>query len=167
MSGSQFLCRECGGKVFIVVHRYRVLTHDLQMLPCRCGCALDALAAQRTEISAEEVWEWGPLREDHGWDYLACNLEELGKSREAETVFCQRCAEDVSSDALWVSLDRYDDSGSHEFYVFCELCEREIEFGWTEENGPRIWPEESADFDPARCRPDVRHLDSWKVKGWI
>jgi hypothetical protein len=59
-------------------------------------------------------------------------------------------------------------AADEEFYVNCEGCEREIEFGWTHpDRGGRIWPAECADFNPGMCWPEPRYREAWAEKNWL
>lgn len=151
----------------MVLHAYKAVTRQMRMLPCTCGGGVDGVALYRTHVSVEEVREWGLLDENHQWEYEACDGEEVGSLDEEETILCHRCTS-RARDVDWQTIDTYTDRVDHEFYVFCQLCEREIEFGWSLE-GPEagIWPVESSDFDPAECRPEPRYAQSWVEKGWI
>ena len=166
MEGHLYRCEECGGHAFIVVHTYEIRTHDLCMLVCTCGNRADAVAAHRNVVIREEYVEWGPLDQEHNWNFEAKNMEELGESHEESHVLCEPCTRKAEK-SDWKSIDRYSETIHHEFYLFCQSCEREIEFGWSEPGrGGGIWPVDSSDFDPSRCWPEPRHLGAWIEKGW-
>ena len=58
-----------------------------------------------------------------------------------------------------------DDDCKMEFYVHCDGCDREIEFGWSHpDRGGRIWPVECEGFNPWKSWPDPRFKESWTKK---
>lgn len=132
----RFNCKTCGNTELIVTHEYTIVYHD-----------------------GGETWrEWGPLDDDHHWDY-----------EESEKL-------DFFTD--WGGLEErgFDPGGnetmtdpdSHQFYVNCVGCKREIEFGWSHpDRGGRIWPAECDDFNPWKSWPEPRYRDSWHKKNWL
>jgi hypothetical protein len=61
-----------------------------------------------------------------------------------------------------------EDPNSFEFWVRCEGCDRDIEFGWShEDRGGRIWPAECSDFNPWNCFPEPRYEEAWARRGWV
>ncbi|MGB3478357.1 MAG: hypothetical protein WBB67_04270 [bacterium] len=60
------------------------------------------------------------------------------------------------------------DEDSEEFYLRCNGCNKEIEFGWSHpDRGGRIWPSECIDFNPWLCWPEPRYREKWAKKGWL
>ncbi|MGB8215399.1 MAG: hypothetical protein WCE68_17755, partial [Anaerolineales bacterium] len=60
------------------------------------------------------------------------------------------------------------DRESDEFFVNCDNCDREIEFGWSQpDRRGLILPVEFSDFDPSKCWPDPKYLDIWQQRGWV
>lgn len=58
--------------------------------------------------------------------------------------------------------------GPRRFFVRCEQCDREIEFGWSHpDRGGRIWPVEAVCFNPRMSWPEPRYRRSWRQKGWL
>lgn len=108
----KFTCKECGGNQLIVTHIWNVLAG----------------------INSERWQEWGPLKNDHHWKYEISEKIEEGSDDETERGDFSDFEEDDSStepeeyEAFGSESDRDND----EFFVNCESCDREIEFGWSE-----------------------------------
>jgi hypothetical protein len=164
-----FTCKECGAHNLRVVWQYETVTNYTQNLECECGKGEDDLAATR-EIEIRKIHEaWGYLDENHRWSE---EEEEEIDSEEEEVnfeVFCSECFEEASSDD-WETTDPEVevDQESYEFYVRCDGCEREIEFGWSHpDRGGRIWTAEDTDFNPWKSWPEPRYRENWAKKGWL
>ena len=57
---------------------------------------------------------------------------------------------------------------SDEFYVNCESCDREIEFGWSKpDRHGLILPIEFSDFAPLESFPDPKYTDTWRQRKWL
>jgi hypothetical protein len=57
--------------------------------------------------------------------------------------------------------------GPRRYFVRCESCDREIEFGWSHPGrGGRIWPVEASCFNPWLSFPEQRYRKAWRKKGW-
>ncbi len=112
---------------------------------------------QRQGRSWTEYVERGTLGDDH-------RVSEWDSAEEVESG-----EEDAASAEDEGEPDRVEvDPDSHEFFVRCEGCDREIEFGWSHPNrGGRFWPSECTDFNPWRCWPEPRYRDVWAKKGWL
>ncbi len=123
-----FTCPNCGNHGLIVTHEY---TLDYGQY--------------------HEYWrEWGPLDNDHHWEY--------DDSEKTDDEFLT-WDEDVSDEPETID---------HEFFVNCEGCDREVEFGWSHpDRAGRIWPAECTDFNPWLCWPEPRYKDSWQTKNWL
>jgi hypothetical protein len=58
--------------------------------------------------------------------------------------------------------------GPRRYFVRCQACEREIEFGWSHPDlGGRIWPAEASCFNPGLSVPEKRYRQAWRKKGWL
>lgn len=58
--------------------------------------------------------------------------------------------------------------GPWRFYLRCDNCYREIEFGWSHpDRGGRIWPVEASCFNPWKSWPEPRYRKSWQRRGWL
>lgn len=165
-----FTCKECGSYYLRVIKRASEVGIYEQELECECGEAGANPAAERKLNIIDTFETWGYLSEDHTWEFDG--PVELLDSEENELdlwVYCQDCYENASSED-WETADEegWGDEGSIEHYVRCDGCEREIEFGWSHENGgDRIWPVECADFNPLKCFPEPRYEENWAKEGWL
>ncbi|MBI4492477.1 MAG: hypothetical protein HY690_06760 [Chloroflexi bacterium] len=169
-SGPCFTCKECGAHELVVTHTYAVVAPYTASAPCTCGQASDGVAVERVYHLTIPYHEWGLLDERHQWTYE--ESEEVAgaqKQEDRSQVFCSGCLEGIPADAWETSAGapRVSDD-SHEFYVHCDGCEREIEFGWSyPERGGRIWPVECTDFNPSACWPEPRYREVWARRDWL
>jgi hypothetical protein len=96
--------------------------------------------------------EWGYLDEGHRWE-----IEESELVEELDNEDKDMGQEEPEAD-----------DESHEFWVECAECEREIEFGWSHpDRGGRIWPAECSDFNPWKSWPEPKYRESWRQKNWL
>jgi hypothetical protein len=103
-----------------------------------------------------ESWqEWGPLKEDHHWQY------EFKEKIEEN-------AEDKVQRGDFVKFEEETDRENDEFFVHCGNCEREIEFGWSQPyRHGLIFPVQFSDFEPLESWPDPKYVDVWQQRGWF
>lgn len=88
--------------------------------------------------------EWGALKDNHQWQYLF--REEVG--------------ENTAGDLQTGEFD--------EFFVNCETCGSEVEFGWSQQDRcGNILPVEFSDFMPAESWPDPKYSSIWQQNGWL
>jgi len=167
--GLSFRCKECGSDELRVEHDYSITEEIVKTLECGCDDE-NEFAAQQTIYVTTSYVETSPLDEDH----------RIGPTEDTETldtdyekddleVLCHKCF-DEAEEGDWTSETESSevDEDSHEFYVRCAGCDREIEFGWSHPGrGGRIWPAESKDFNPWKSWPEPRYRDKWLEKGWI
>ncbi len=145
-----FTCYTCGGHKLTVFHVWTIL------------------AGPDTE-----TWqEWGPLDSNHLFHFEFKERIEKEKDRDAESYRkkFQEYAKDNSNTKPeeYEVFDVENNSGNDMFYVNCTSCDREIEFGWSNQNRDgRIYPAECSDFVPNGIWPEPRYLESWHQKGWI
>lgn len=123
-------------------------TNDLPKFTCRkCGghnLIVSHFWDVATEATSEHWKEWGALRDDHQWQYLF--REEVGENAAEE-------------------LQR---GGFDEFFVNCETCGCEVEFGWSQpDRRGVILPVEFSDFIPAGSWPDPKYSSIWQQNGWL
>ena len=123
-------------------------TNDLPKFTCRkCGghnLIVTHVWNVSTEGSSERWKEWGALKDNHQWQYLF--REAIGENAAEH-------------------LQRGD---SDEFYVNCETCGCEVEFGWSQPDCCGvILPVEFSDFKPAGSWPDPKYSDIWRQNGWL
>ena len=145
---SKFTCKECGGHDLIVTH------------------AWDILAGANTER-----WqEWGPLIDNHHWKYEFREKIEDDLENELQRGDFGDFQEDDSAS----EPEEYEVYGSEnnqeddEYFVNCENCDREIEFGWSKpDHRGLIWPVEFSDFLPGESWPDPKYTDVWQQRKWL
>ena len=131
-----FTCYDCGEHDLVVEHTYVL----------RTGAHF-------------EVWrEFGPLDEYHLWTYE--HEEVLDNWTDWDEL-------DEDERENWLNWDGHGSApsepetveDSHEFFVRCEKCNREIPFGWSHANrGGRIWPIECRDYDPSLAWLEPRFI---------
>jgi hypothetical protein len=150
----EFTCKTCGGHKLTVTRMWTVLAGP----------------------ESEHWQEWGPLGTDHLWRYdYQEKIEPEGEGDNEDEDEVERgdfgeFAEDdsTSNPEEYEVFEAQNDPESDEFYVNCESCDREIEFGWSQPNrGGRIFPAECSDFVPGKIWPEPRYLDSWQHKRWL
>jgi hypothetical protein len=145
---SKFTCKECGGHTLIVTHAWNI----------------------QAGANSERWQEWGPLKNDHHWHYEF--REEIDDDLENEVQrgdFGDFEEDDSASEPEEYETHAAESNReSDEFYVNCENCDREIEFGWSEpDRRGLIWPVEFSDFVPGECRPDPKYADTWRQRHWL
>jgi hypothetical protein len=141
----EFTCKSCGGHKLIVTRIWYILAGPY----------------------SERWQEWGPLEADHHWHYeFKERVEENPDDADERGDPGEFLEDDSNSEPEEYEIfEPEDDSESDEFYVNCESCDREIEFGWSQPNrGGRIFPVECSDFIPRKYWPEPRYLNSWQQK---
>ena len=166
-----FTCKECGSHDLRVVRHYSMTNPITKTLYCDCGNASDEIAAEREILITARYEDWGLLDDHHRWDYQkrGNKVKELDEEKERYEVFCHECLEDAEADD-WETEegDGEIDENSYEYFIYCDGCEREIEFGWSHEHQQgRIWPAECTDFNPWKCLPEPRFEEAWAKKNWL
>jgi hypothetical protein len=134
--------KDCGSHDLYVEYYYTVWQGHYWTTYVKKG----SLNLESTDEHRAEAWD-EPEEIDSGEEDNNGNEEneENGENEEAEV-----------------------DEDSEEFYVKCNGCNREIEFGWSHpDRGGRIWPSECTDFNPWRCWPEPRYREQWANKGWL
>lgn len=145
----KFTCKTCGGHDLTVLHVWSVLTG-----------------------TGSENWqEWGPLEAGHLWRYdYKERTEEVNEDDEVERGDFGEFAEDDSDSEPeeYEAAEQDVIPASDEFYVNCSSCDREIEFGWSQQDRQGlIFPVELLDFDPSICLPDPKYVEAWHQHGWL
>lgn len=144
----KFSCKTCGGHQLIVTHVWNILAD-----------------------SESERWqEWGPLNDDHHWHYEFKEKIEKDADREVQRGdFGEFMNDDSASEPEEYEIYKArKNQESDEFYVNCENCDREIEFGWSQpDRHGLIFPVEFSDFNPLETWPDPKYLDAWQQRGWL
>jgi hypothetical protein len=164
-----FTCKECGSHILRGEFEGSTVTTYTDKLECTCGEGENGVAATREHYVTRSYRAWGLLDDDH--HYEEEDHEDLDTEDEDGDVeiHCHKCYENAS-ETDWENIDEEpeEDEESGEWYVRCDGCDREIEFGWSHpDRGGRIWPSECTDFNPWRSWPEPRYREKWGKKGWL
>lgn len=161
-----FTCKDCGSHILRVFWERTITTNYIEELECKCGESESGIAVSKKYEAEESIEGWEYL--DQGHRFGNDGEEEIINSEENEEykeIFCSECFENAIKDDWEIEKEI---EANTEYYVLCDECEREIEFGWSHENqGGRIWPAECTDFNPWRCFPEPRYKENWAKKGWL
>lgn len=145
---SKFTCKACGDHTLIVTHIWSILAGN----------------------ESERWREWGPLKNNHHWQYVYKEkIEENTDDDVQRGDFGEYEENDSSSEPEEYEIyDTETDRESDEFYVNCENCDREIEFGWSQpDRRGLILPIEFTDFIPSESWPDPKYFNIWEKRGWL
>ena len=145
---SMFTCNKCGSHELTVTHIWNLQSGN-----------------------ASQSWqEWGPLKEDHHWQYeFKEKIEENAEDKVQRGDFGEFEENDsVSEPETYEIYEEETDRENDEFFVHCGNCEREIEFGWSQPyRHGLIFPVEFSDFEPLESWPDPKYVDVWQQRGWF
>jgi hypothetical protein len=144
----EFTCSSCGGHNLIVTHVWSTLA----------------------ESNSERWQEWGPLKENHHWQYEFKEKVEENADEEVQRGDFGEFEEDdsASKPEEYEIYETETDQESDEFFVNCGDCDREIEFGWSQpDRHGLILPVEFSDFIPLESWPDPKYVDVWQQRGWL
>ena len=160
-----YTCVECGCHEFIVVHEYTLTEPYSEQVLCDCDGTDDGIAFVRQAHTATPYLASGELDDEHHWhEEWPEPMAEAEDQEDESEVFCGDCAE---NNEIQIAEDE-GEYGDDEFYVRCNDCDREIEFGWSHpDRGGRIWPVEASDFNPWKSWPEPRYRDAWAAKNWL
>lgn len=145
---SKFTCRDCGYHQLIVSRVWNI----------------------EAGINSETWREWGPLKDDHHWQFQFKEKIEKNEDDEVQRGNFGEFSEDDSDSEPedYESMDSDVNRESDEFFVNCGNCDREIEFGWTEpDRRGLILPVEFLDFNPAESWADPKFISTWRERGWL
>ena len=166
-----FTCKDCGSHDLYVEHEYTLTRYYSYTWDCCCEKSSDGLAAMRSYHVTTAYREAGPLDDDHHWKYdnPAEEIEVYDEEEDESEISCEKCYDDAHENDWETTEDKVvEDEDSHEFYVRCNGCNREIEFGWSHpDRGGSIWPAECSDFNPWKCWAESRYIEKWKAKDWL
>ena len=144
----KFTCSRCGGDQLTVTHIWIIQAGN----------------------DIERWREWGPLKDNHHWQYeFKEKIEENADDEVQRGDFSEFEEDDSASEPEEYEIyETETDRESDEFFVNCKNCDREIEFGWSQpyRNG-LIFPVEFSDFDPLESWPDPKYVDVWQQRGWF
>jgi hypothetical protein len=143
----KFTCNSCGSHTLIVTHVWSILAGE----------------------DSERWQEWGPLKDNHHWQYeFKEKIEENADAEVQRGDFGEFQEDDSDSEPEdYEIFETETDRESDEFFVNCENCDREIAFGWSQpDRRGLIMPAEFSDFNPSESWPDPKYMDMWQQKGW-
>ncbi len=143
----KFTCKRCGGHCLTITHIWGILAG----------------------LNSEQWQEWGLLKDNHHWQYEF--KEEIIKNEDDEVQrgdYSEFQEDDSASEPEQYEIYRKDDNHENdEYFVNCENCDREIEFGWSMPNRTGlIFPVDFSDFVVNDCLPDPKYSDLWLQRGW-
>ena len=145
---SEFTCNKCGSHELTVTHSWTIQAGN-----------------------ASEKWqEWGPLRENHHWQYEFKEKVEEHEEADVQRGDFGEFEEDdsVSEPEEYEIYEEETDRENDDFLVNCGNCDREIEFGWSQPyRHGLIFPVEFSDFDFLESWPDPKYVDVWQQRGWF
>ena len=145
---AKFTCSKCDGHELIVSHVWSIQAGN----------------------NSERWREWGPLKDDHHWQFefrekLEANADdEVQRGDFGEFQEDDSASEPEEYETHEPETNREDD----EFFINCGNCDREVEFGWSEpDRRGLILPVEFSDFNPSQSWPDPKYVDAWEQRGWL
>jgi len=145
--GFKFTCKDCGDHNLIVTHVWSILA----------------------EADSERWQEWGPLKDNHHWQFEFKEKIEENEDDEVQRGDLGEFVEDESASEPeeYEIYEAETDRESDEFFVNCGNCDREIEFGWSQpDRHGLILPVEFSDFNPSESWPDPKYVSIWQKQGW-
>jgi hypothetical protein len=145
---SKFTCKECGSHNLTVTHVWSILAG----------------------ADSERWQEWGQLKDNHHWHYEFKEKIEENADDEVQTGDFSEFEEDdsASEPEEYEIHEKEADRENDEFFLNCEGCDREIEFGWSQpDRRGLIMPVEFSDFIPSTSSPDPKYLDTWQQRKWL
>jgi hypothetical protein len=120
--------------------------------------------------NSERWQEWGPLKDNHHWQYeFKEKVDEIADDEDQMGDLSALEEDDSDSEPEDYEIAEPEtDRESDEYFVNCANCDREIEFGWTEtDRHGLILPVEFTDFNPSVSWPDPKYLAFWQKQGWL
>jgi hypothetical protein len=146
--GSKFTCSQCGGHELTVTHDWNIQAGN-----------------------DHERWEeWGSITDDHHWQYTFKEKIEENIDDEVQRGDFGEFEDDdpASEPEAYEIYEEETDRQNDEFFVNCQNCDRDIEFGWSQPyRHGLILPVEFSDFDPLESWPDPKYVDVWQQRGWF
>jgi hypothetical protein len=144
----KFTCTSCGGHELTVTHVWNIQAGN----------------------DSESWREWGPLKDNHHWQYeFKEKIEENADDEVQRGDFGEFEEDDSASEPEEYEIyEGETNRESDEFFINCENCDREIEFGWSQpDRRGLIQPVEFSDFNPLESWPDPKYVDVWQKRGWL
>lgn len=142
----KFTCKECGGHNLIVTHVWTILAG----------------------VNSERWQEWGPLGNNHHWHYEYREKIENDIENEIQGDGVGDFDEDDTESGEYEVYQTGNGQENDEFFVNCETCDREVEFGWSKpDRRGLIFPVEFRDFVALDSWPDPKYMNDWQQKDWL
>jgi hypothetical protein len=151
----KFTCFECGEHQLVVTHLWDI----------------------EAGMDSERWREWGPLKDDHHWEFEFKEKvepnEENDENEDEEEVQTGTVGEFLEDDSDsepedYEIIEPETSRDSDEYFLNCGNCDHEVEFGWSEpDRRGLIMPVEFSDFNPLDSWADPKYLDAWKQRGWL
>jgi hypothetical protein len=118
-----------------------------------------------------ERWqEWGPLKDNHHWQYEFTEKIEENADHEVQRGDFGEYEEDdsASEPEEYEIYETETNRESDEFFVNCGNCDLEIEFGWSQpDRRGLIWPVVFSDLIPSENWPDPKYMEIWQPRKWF
>ncbi len=164
-----FTCKDCGGHDLIVRIHGKLFKTVTETQDCVCDNGNDiAYELKYDEYTPFEKVYW--LDEDHSFtEKLEEEYDTPEKDEEIENnIYCEDCYKPTDQCDINDGDPNLWEVEYEEYFVECNGCNREIEFGWSHiERREQIFPAECKDFDPWECYPDSRYHEEWRKKNWL
>ncbi len=144
----KFTCKRCGHHELIVTHIWNI----------------------QAGIASERWQEWGPLKDNHHWQYQFKEKIEENEDDEVQRGDFGDFEEDdsTSEPEEFEIYEAETNRESDDYFVRCGNCDREIEFGWSQpDRRGLILPIEFSDFVPLESWPDPKYVEVWKDRHWL
>jgi len=148
INAPKFTCNVCGSHELIVTHVWNIQAGN----------------------NSERWQEWGPLKDDHHWQFKYKEKVEENPDDEVQRGdFGEFEEDDSTSEPEEYEIHKAEtDRESDDFFLNCGNCDREIEFGWSQpDRRGLILPVEFSDFVPGESWPDPKYVDVWQDRGWL
>lgn len=165
-----FTCHACGSHVVRYEQEFEQVEEALHELPCTCGD--EETAAVRTHTVRRLMEAQGFVHEDRSPVQVECSAGDVIDESTEDDVACERCFKRYGARGeRWVAGEpSIDVDPDRELTLYCEGCDREVEFGYSHPNKVgRLWLEgpDDRDANPWRTFPDPKYVESWRAKGWL
>ncbi len=162
----KYKCEKCNSETVRVVREYSIVTESVKQVSYSCDNNTETEMEKRF-TKKDSYCDWGVLNEDHTIAWLKKDMTGT-KEEIPEIGLNSECIEIEKKGAVTRNIWSDIDKESEEYYVYCEGCGRDIEFGWSNPDGTGlIWPVEWDDFDFSSCYPEARYITKWKNREWV
>lgn len=165
--GNPFRCVCCGGRNFVLEHNFVRVEVRTETLDCTCDPVSPDGAGGRMVTERWRCRTWQEIGSDHEVDLSDTGDDEELEDEEEDILDegCPACVADADDEAWRLEDSVAEDVDDEQFLVYCEDCDHDIEFGWSDD-GQKVWPCEARDFKPTSCVPDPQFEAAWAIRGW-